>query len=263
MSDKKKSPLAAKNVRQAGQALDMALVDEALDGVMVPLTLVAFLSVFAVLEWWRHLSNMPPAPLPAIALAVLAVLWAAYKLPRAFARARRIRQGRDGERWVALFLENLRPLDFHVYHDIPLDDSNIDHVLIGPRGVYTIETKTVSKPERGECRITIKNDAVMINGAALKGDPLVQAKAQANWLRNYFRETGFKVPVQPVVLFPGWFVEPFDHARAGVWVLEPKALEGFVEEMPASVSVTDARAMAKILANYVRSHTGDGKMKLD
>lgn len=263
MGMKTKSPLQTKNIRQAGETLQDALLDEALNGVMLPLSFLVIMVIFAGLEWWRHLTGIPPAPKTMTVIAAMVAVWAILRARQAFARAQLIKQGRDGERWVALILENLRPLNFRVYHDIPLGDANIDHVLIGPRGVYTIETKTLSKPSRGECRISVKDDAVLANGDPLKRNPLVQAKAQANWLGNYFRETGFKVQVQPVVVFPGWFVEPFDHASAGVWVLEPKALGSFLDRTAPKIEEAEARALAKVLANYVRGFSGENKVDWD
>ena len=35
--------------------------------------------------------------------------------------------------------------------------------------------------------------------------------------------------MQPVVVFPGWYVAPFDMKGVGVWVLEPNGLDGFIE----------------------------------
>jgi len=53
--------------------------------------------------------------------------------------------------------------------------------------------------------------------------------------------------------FPGWFVEPFDMKAAGVWVLEPKALDKFIEREPERYSREDVKAMASALSSYVRS----------
>jgi hypothetical protein len=59
--------------------------------------------------------------------------------------------------------------------------------------------------------------------------------------------------VQPVVVFPGWFIEPFDMKAAGVWVLEPKSLDRFIEREPEHFSREEVKAMASALSSYVRS----------
>jgi hypothetical protein len=84
----------------------------------------------------------------------------------------------------------------------------------------------------------------------------VQAKAQARWLHNFFAESDFKTFVQPVVVFPGWYVEKFDMKAAGVWVLEPKCLEGFLEKQPDNLSQETVRALASALASFIRQRYG-------
>jgi hypothetical protein len=53
------------------------------------------------------------------------------------------RVGADGEEMVGARLEKLTPHGWHVLHAVPVGTkgSDIDHVLIGPGGVYTLNTK--------------------------------------------------------------------------------------------------------------------------
>lgn len=174
---------------------------------------------------------------------------------KGLAQARNLKLGRSGERAVAQYLEWFRTKDFFVFHDVPQGDSNIDHVLIGTRGVYVIETKTISKPVRGECKIVVDKERVFANGRELDRDPITQAKAQARWLYNFLAESQFKQFVQPVVVFPEWFVQPYDRKALGVWVLEPKMLDGLLEEKPEISSLDQVRAMASSLSSYIRSQS--------
>jgi hypothetical protein len=50
------------------------------------------------------------------------------------------RKGAVGEAVVALKLNDF-PNDFWVIHDLRTDSGNLDHVVVGPTGVYTIDTK--------------------------------------------------------------------------------------------------------------------------
>ncbi|MBU1055794.1 MAG: NERD domain-containing protein [Proteobacteria bacterium] len=38
---------------------------------------------------------------------------------------------------------------YKVYHDFPAEKFNIDHIIIGPAGVYAVETKARQKPTTG------------------------------------------------------------------------------------------------------------------
>ena len=154
---------------------------------------------------------------------------------------------------MAEYLEWLRQKDFVVFHDVPNGDANVDHVVIGPQGVFTIETKTHSKPLRGECKVTVTKGEVFANGHRIDRNPLIQAKAQARWLGNFLRESQFDPYVWPVVVFPGWFVEAFDSSAEGLWVLEPKALSKFIENEPVRHSLDEVKAMASALRSHVRA----------
>lgn len=250
----KRSPLdRAQPLRAAGQSLTEQLQDEAYDHIFAPAMLALLFLMLAGLEWVRHFRGTKPNPVIYSVAAALAVLYAAVKIWRAKKRLAQIKLGRDGERAVAEHLEWLRRLDFVVFHDVPSGDANVDHVLIGPQGVFTVETKTHSKPLRGECKVTVTEGEVFANGHRIDRNPLVQAKAQARWLGNFLRESQFEPYVWPVVVFPGWFVEAFDSKAEGIWVLEPKALSKFIENAPVKHSTQEVKAMASALRSHVRA----------
>lgn len=253
-SNSKRSPLdRATPLRVAGQSIDEELDNVIYDHVISPLFLALFFIIMTALEWWRYVMDIKPSPWIFTASAVLFSGYAAIKMKRIRQRTRQLRLGRDGERAVAQYLEWFRTLNFFVFHDVPNGDANIDHVLIGPSGVFTIETKTLSKPQRGQCRITVENGVIRANGQTLDRDPMVQAKAQADWLRHFLAESQFKTVVQPVVVFPGWFVEPFNMKAAGAWVLETKALSKFIENEPERLTREQTQAMASALSSHIRA----------
>jgi hypothetical protein len=55
--------------------------------------------------------------------------------------ADRAARGAAGERKVGAILEGLAP-DWHALHGVRLGRGDIDHVLVGPGGTFTIETKS-------------------------------------------------------------------------------------------------------------------------
>jgi hypothetical protein len=223
------------------------------DHITAPYFFAAFLVVIAGLEWFKYLNNAKPKPIIYSFAAAVAVIYAAYKIWRAKRKIAQIKLGRDGERVVAQYLEWFRTANHFVFHDVPSGDANVDHVLIGPKGIFTIETKTHSKPIRGECKVRVEDGVVLVNGNQVDRNPIIQAKAQANWLRNFLAESKFKAPVWPVVLFPGWFIEPFDTKAVGAWVLEPKALSTFIENEPERLTREQVQAIASALRSYILS----------
>jgi hypothetical protein len=166
---------------------------------------------------------------------------------------RRLKQARDGERYIGQCLERLRESGYRVLHDIVGDGFNIDHVLIGPTGVYTIETKTISKPSKGSCKIDYDGETVSINGYIPDRNPIVQAKAQANWIKGFLKEVITEdLAVRPVVLYPGWFVKP-QPKGCDVWVLNPDLLPGFLKNERESLEKRDIQAIEGCLSVYVRN----------
>lgn len=250
-----RSPLRTAPLRVAGQGLQEQMVDNAFNALVGPGVVAFVMVVIAGLEWVRYLLKLPPAPVTFTLIAVPVIAWAGLKARKGFATAEQLRLGRNGERAVAQYLEWFRTKDFFVFHDVPCGDANIDHVLIGPRGIYAIETKTLSKPTRGECKITYDETGVRANGRLLERNPIVQAQAQARWLHNFLLESQFKCFVQPVVVFPGWFVQAPDKKSTDVWLLEPKAVDAFVERQRPTLQTDQVKAMASALSSYIRAQS--------
>lgn len=106
------------------------------------------------------------------------------------------RKGLVGELAVAAELERLTRSGWRVLHSIPLPrDVDIDHLLIGPGGVFTIN----AKHHRG-ARIWVGDDAVRIGGRSY---PYVRkARAEAHRASAALtRACGFPVPVEAVLAF--------------------------------------------------------------
>ena len=114
--------------------------------------------------------------------------------------ARRLRsflKGAEGEEKVARTLSFL-PAGHTIFNDLQLDDGGpaFDHIVVGPTGVFVIETKNWS----GE--ITFENGQVLYNGNTPSRPPLKQVKEAAAALLDHLSEAQCpEVPVHPVVCF--------------------------------------------------------------
>ncbi len=250
-----KSPLKAQPLRQAGQSIDeriQTLLDEE---VTVPFMYAAFIILMAAFEWLRWWQNSPPQPWLWTLMAALIVGWALRKFFRLKKKIARMRLGLNGERVVGEFLERLRSQGFHVFHDLLGEGFNVDHVVIGEAGVYVIETKTYSKPEKGEAKIVFNGKTLKQNGRDIGDGILVQARAEAHWLQQLLIEAvGVKVPVRSVVVFPGWFVETVGEGKASdVWVLNPKALPTYLANRGAVITQDQLKTLVFNLSRHIRA----------
>jgi len=98
------------------------------------------------------------------------------------------------------------------FHDLPGDGAwNIDHVVVGPGGVFVLETKT--RPRRPPTRDQ-EDQKVMFDGQTLQfpwcydPDAAKQAERNAKWVSKFISDFAPQgIAVQPVIVVPGWFVE--------------------------------------------------------
>jgi len=131
------------------------------------------------------------------------------------------------------------------------DGFNIDHVLIGPSGVFAIETKTRSK-RSGNAKVRYDGNRVIVDGWEPDRDPVAQARACASRLREILLEhSGKAVFVRPVVIFPNWFVEG-PNRKVETWVLNENAFLKFLEREPNVLETSESFQLAAALGRYVR-----------
>jgi hypothetical protein len=185
-----------------------------------------------------------------LGILVLVVIFALGAVISYARQRRNLTLGLLGERIVAEHLEPLKATGHRVFHDLPAGDLptshktpyNIDHVVVGPSGVFAIETKTRRK---GRARVGFMADEIIFDGRALAypwGEDrhgLDQARRQADWLAEFLqRELGRPVPVQPLLVFPGWaIIRKDDAAQNPVNVLSPRELPTAIER-PADAGHT-------------------------
>lgn len=249
-----RSPIKDKPLRQPGQSLEEERAQLIDDKVGSRLAWAAGMLFLAAWEWYRYWQPSQLSPWVITAAALGVCVYVAIRIYRILPRLRSLRQGIDGEKAVGQFLDRLREQGYHVFHDIVGERFNVDHVLIGPGGVFTIETKTWSKPAKGEARIRYDGETLTAAGHTPDRDPIIQAKAQARWLAELLREsTGRRLGVQPVVVFPGWFVEAAPGSHLSVWVLEPKGLPAFLSREREQLAPEDVKLAAFHLSRFIRS----------
>lgn len=247
----KKSPLKAAPLHNPGQSLDEEIQRLIDDEVGKYAFIIVVTVVLAIMEWWRWYVKLPPSPIIYTALAVAVSPYCVWKLVKARRKLKQLKLGRDGEKAVGQYLEELRAKGYRVLHDIVGNGFNVDHVVFSPKGIFVVETKTISKPQKGEARVFVSEDKVLVNGRTMDRDPIIQAKAAAKWIADLLKEsTGKEFPVKPVVVFPGWFVEG---NRFDVWVLNPKALPTYIENERQAIPPEDMQMATYHVARYIRA----------
>ena len=128
---------------------------------------------------------------------------------------------------------------FEIYHDVPFDGYNMDHVLVGPRGVFVVETKTQRKPldKTGKKQYRVEFDGKFLRWPWGKDEYGVEqaknnAKTLAKWLTS---ATGENVYVKPILTLPGWLV---DRTGPGndLYAVNPKQIYGVCSTEPEKLA---------------------------
>ena len=145
----------------------------------------------------------------------------------------------------------------HVFHDFPADPKwNIDHIIVGPSGVYVVETKTRRKRKAQKGKpdhiITFDGDTLIFPHAEQSRYGLDQARDNAKWLSGYLSSaTGEKVWVEPILTFPGWMINRRTN-NASVQVLNPKEIAGVVLSRPARLTAQSIKQIVHQLDQKCR-----------
>lgn len=240
---KSRSPFTEKMLRPAGESLRLR-VDEIRDDLLDKCLILAGIILFPGLSLLLVDSN---SVIPLACWAVFVVIaffvglrhWKKVCDLRDSLRNHRL--GFEGERYVASELNVLIAQGYHVFHDLVVDwrpggeatNFNIDHIAVGPEGVFAVETKTRRKPnldQNGESHKVIFNGrALTFPGDIPRSCAIDQAKKNAKVLAAFLsRSDPGSVEVRPLVVIPGWCVKADDWMRSGV-----QPATGLAKRLPA------------------------------
>jgi hypothetical protein len=252
-----KSPLKEPLLRLPGQSIDEEMHRLFNDKIVTHLVFALVLFLLASFSWIQALGHSPLNPWLMSVTAAPVISYCVFRVWQAFKEMGRLRLGREGEKAVAEQLDILKRQGAIVFHDLIGDGFNLDHVILSSRGVFIVETKTRTKPIKGSPSVKFDGKTLLVNGFEPERNPVSQVQANAKWLAQMLRNsTGKEFPIRPVVLFPGWFVEPCPKGSS-VWVLNPQALPSFIQHEPTRISEGDLHLAAFHLARYMRAHAQD------
>lgn len=166
---------------------------------------------------------------PAVCVGGIIVLAAVGRMIHLLRKGRDLRLGYSGERAVGEELNKLMLDGFQVFHDVPFDKYNIDHVVVGSSGVYAVETKARSKGGVSK-KSKLKDYELVYDGKVIcypcgstDTEHLEQARINGKSLADFLsKSTGEVVGMEAILTYPGWYV--LRQGRGDVHVLSPKEI---------------------------------------
>ena len=215
---------AGESLRVKIQDLDDKLTEELLLMIIYPIVLALLVATNPIYQTWPSLTVF-------VLVSLVVAVWSGRRAMKSLRQRWNCSLGFEGERVVGEELNQLMLSGYRVFHDLPFESFNIDHVVVGPPGVYAIETKARRKPVRDRGK---KEYHVRFDGAALYwpkhlaqkhsdgpskqrsekqiewretkeiAQTALNARTLGEWLTS---ATGDKVGVNAVLVIPGWYVD--------------------------------------------------------
>ncbi len=148
-------------------------------------------------------------------------------------RTKQAERGAVAEEKAGAILDGLPEGNF-VVHDFDTGRGNIDHILVGPKGIFTLEVKS----HRGT--VTFDNGSLLRDGKPFEKDFVKQAWAECFAVREILAEWEIKEPVaEPLIVFSNAFVKVRGKAN-GASVINLKFLPSYLGRLPDRLTTAEA-----------------------
>lgn len=205
----RRNPLKRELLRAPGHSVALQLEDHRSDLIaLMSATAPVPLFLYAV---YRTPTGWAPGAVLGLIFLLGGIVFLAWRVSVLVRETRKLQLGLDAEMAMGQELNNLMREGFWVFHDVQADGPfNVDHVVVGPQGLFAVETKGRPKGARGSddgYRVVLRDEVLEFPGWRER-EPLAQARRNAKWLGDWLSSAiGERVEAQPVLALPGWFIE--------------------------------------------------------
>ncbi len=254
MKSGRQSPIPVKPLRRPGASLQKKIIDSYI-GPVYFLGILPVLAVGVLIGSWHPMTHWQEVVLFIITVLLYEVLVYFLYARKAGKNIACLKLGYEGEVYVGQQLDEMRENGWLVLHDFDTGKGNIDHIIIAPQGVFTLETKTVSQLGGEETTIYYDCEKVWTNKRNIDS-PLKQAKGEAGYLANRLREKlTMNVFVQPIVNYPGWrygYKGRKSLNECEVWICQTTSLATVIGKKGIALSPEEMRRIYNFLASENR-----------
>jgi Nuclease-related domain len=186
-----------------------------------------------------------------IGAAFAMALWAWDDPPEVIAKWGR---GAEGERRTGTAIRSLKRRGWASRHDLQGKYGNLDHVVVGPGGVFLLDSKSLSGTARVEEGVfTVHFEASPINDSALPRLPRWMHGAASGLRDRLLDKLGWIVDVHPVVVLCGNFPQRIAQCD-GVPFVAVDALAEWLETQPRRLSDGDRAAVVAAVNDLPSAH---------
>ncbi|MBR7180414.1 MAG: NERD domain-containing protein [Kiritimatiellae bacterium] len=154
-------------------------------------------------------------------------------------------KGARGEERVSGILKTL-PDGYHVFNDFVAMGTHVDHVVVGPPGVFSVETKNW----QGE--VTVDDGYVLVDGSLPTRQPVAQAVKEAALVKSALKRLGWDGDVTPVLAFASGSFRPKMAEVSGAVVMNASGLVPGFSGGRRILSDEEVERLASLMENNSR-----------
>ena len=165
-----------------------------------------------------------------------------YSLRQGLRRTARFFVGARGEERVSGILKEL-PDRYHVFNDFIAGSSHVDHVVVGPAGVFAVETKNWKGV------VTIEEGRILIDGQLPTRSPLDQVLREARQVKTALARSGWTGPVTPILGFASDTFKAHIAELQGAVVINASDLAKSFETDRVVIPPTELERLVSLMAN--------------
>lgn len=248
---KQASAVPDKLLRLAGQSLREEyerLFDDRFVAFFV--IMIAFWMV-CIVAWVQKIAGQNPDPRFWTLLALFVTAYGGFQIFRLRPQLRRLRYGELGERRVADAFDRIRAKGFSIFHDLPANGFNVNHVVVGPSGIYAIETKV----RHGADTIRYQSDNELLLGEKINDNPaLRQVRAAAHAVHEQLKQNLHEAYwVKPVLVFVGSRCVHQPIVDFSVDVITSNELEDYFDRQQPEITDTEIAHICSHFEHSARS----------
>ena len=246
------SPVPGRLLRLAGQSLRVK-AERQFDDFVPYLMIVFGFWIVCLVEWTQKIVGERPTPGFWMFLSLLVTCYGGVRAFRLYPQLRSAGLGKQRGRRVAEMLDRIRSKGFVVFDDLPGKGSNIDHLVIGPTGIYAMEVNAWSAI--GSRTIDYQNEhEVVLGGRITDGRVLRRVRDSALAVHSQLKEQLHENhSVKPLLVFLGnWHVD----RQAGdfaVMVTTADRLEDYLDRGQPELTSKEIAHICSYLRSSARS----------
>lgn len=185
----------------------------------------------------------------------VAEIWIGKRLLISLKERRDHAFGLDGELATAEELNQLMLNGCRVFHDVPIQYGNVDHVVVSHSGVYAVNTKALGKlpSNDGNANVIVDHTKNVIRFPDWTYSiPIDQLTREAKCLSDYLTNAvGKQIKAEPMIALPGWYIKE-RIGRGPVYVINPKNPQKFFIQNRQVLSVETVQQVAHQLEQLCR-----------